>query len=527
MTRRRRDSELLGLVDTFRDIRNDYDAAKRTRFKRTRTGVQRSGSGSDYHYRTEDHYFGMMETARDLFRNHCLVAQGVRRLVSNVLRGGFALDVRTGDKDADKSLTDLWRDWAEDPDQCDTSQEHTFRTMERLAFQSVIVDGDILTLPARRTGSIQQVEAHRLRTPRRTKRNVVHGVLLDGYRRRREYWLTKQDIDPLATVSLVADVHKYPVRDRDGFRRIFHHYMPDRVSQTRGLSAFAPAIDTAGMGDDLMFAHLVKAQMSACITLLREMDGDVAPGTPGEGQETSSETRADGTSRTLAGWQPGMEIFGFPGERLSGFSPNVPNDTFFEHAMLILAIVAVNLDLPLQVLLLDPKQTNFSGWRGAMNQAQQRYRDLQLWFAENFHSPIYRWRVRHWIATNPTLAKDLGKAGLNPYGHRWQARGADYIEPMKDAQADELKVATAQTSPRRRAADRGIDWEDLTVEIVDDLGSIIERAFEKADKLNAAHEGLDLTWRDLIPRRLFDEPASEPLEMELGSEEGAPTEPAI
>ena len=41
-----------------------------------------------------------------------------------------------------------------------------------------------------------------------------------------------------------------------------------------------------------------------------------------------------------------MELFGFPGESLKGFSPNVPNPEFFQHAKLILTILASNLDLP-------------------------------------------------------------------------------------------------------------------------------------------------------------------------------------
>ena len=500
MTRHTRNPELMGLVESMRSMRNDYDAAKKTRFKRTRTGVSPTGSGADYHYRSELAYFGAMETARDLFRNHPLIGQGIRRLISNILLGGFSFDARTGDPGADKELAAWRQGWADDPEQCDLAGEHNWRTMEKLTLQQVIVDGDVMHLP-QRSGCLQQVEAHRLRTPRGTSRNVIHGVLLSEYRRRMEYWITKEDIDPMQPVRLVGDVRRYPVRDADGNRQVFHHYMPDRTSQTRGVTAFIPAIDTAGMGDDLMFAQLVKAQMSACVTLLRELGADAQVGTPGQGLETSTETRPDGTTRTLAGWQPGLEVFGFPGEKLNGFSPNVPNAEFFQHAMLILTIVAVNLDLPVAVLMLDPTQAgNFSSWRGAMQQARMRHREIQQWLIDSFHAPIYRWKVRHWMQTNPALQKMLGAPKLNPYGHRWQPRGWDYIEPYKDAKADELKVDTAQTSPRRRAAERGLDWDDITAEIVEDRSLAIERAFEKAAELSAKYEGLDATWRDLLPK---------------------------
>jgi capsid protein len=282
----------------------------------------------------------------------------------------IAAQIFRGDKAIDRDLFGRWSAYAAYRDEVDFTGEQNFHGMERLALQSVIVDGDILALPTE-NGAFQLVEGHRLRTPRGTKRNVVHGILLDEYRRRLEYWITKEDIDAMQPVPRVNDVTRYPARDRDGVRWVFHQYMPDRVSQTRGITAFAPAVDTASQGDDLFFAQLVKAQMAACVTLLRELSENSQVGIPGADLETTTEQRPTGTSRMLAGWQPGMEVFGWPGEKLSGFSPNVPNAEFFQHAMLILTIVAVNLDLPLAVLLLDPSKTNFSGWRGAMDQARE------------------------------------------------------------------------------------------------------------------------------------------------------------
>jgi hypothetical protein len=78
MVRAARTSDGAGLAEAFEGLRSDYDAAKQTRFKRKRTGIVPTGSGADYHYRSEAAYFGMVETARDLCRNHCLVGMGFR-----------------------------------------------------------------------------------------------------------------------------------------------------------------------------------------------------------------------------------------------------------------------------------------------------------------------------------------------------------------------------------------------------------------------------------------------------------------
>ncbi|MCI0430311.1 MAG: phage portal protein, partial [Rhodospirillales bacterium] len=197
---RRRDYEVESICEQFRELRADYDAAKKTRFKRTRTGIIPTGSGADYHYKPWTAYASILETARDLFRNHVLIGQGVRRLVANILRGGFTLDVKTGSEGLNEELVGRWHEWANDPI-CDIQGEQNFHGLETFVLQQTVVDGDILTLPTR-DGNLQLVEAHRLRTPTGTTRNVVHGVLLDDFRRRQEYWVTKDDISPFAALSL-------------------------------------------------------------------------------------------------------------------------------------------------------------------------------------------------------------------------------------------------------------------------------------------------------------------------------------
>ena len=123
----------------------------------------------------------------------------------------------------------------------------------------------------------------------------------------------------------VNDITQIPARDDAGHRQVFHHYLPDRRSQTRGVTAFAPMADTADHWDDL-------------------------------------------------------------------------------------GILAVNLDLPLCVFLLDASETNYSGFRGAIDQARQRWREIQSWMMGSFHRPVYEWKVRQWAVTDSALRKAVERA---------------------------------------------------------------------------------------------------------------------
>lgn len=503
--RRRRD-ENPSLAESFDLLRADYNAAKASRFRRTRAGVSGTGRSGDYHYRTEGDFLRLMEIARDFIRNDVVVGQAVRRLVHNVVRDGFTLDPQTHNSDADEILTRRWAEWTGDPARCELAGEHNWHRIEQLALQQTIVDGDLIVLLTN-TGAVELVEAHRMRTPTNAKRSskyknsLVHGVLLDENRRRREYWITKNDIDPNQTVSRISDMKRYPARDRQGNRLVLHVYRPDRVSQTRGVSALAPVVDVVSQHDECQFAQMVKQQVSSAFAILRQQadphflrTGSAPTAVQLGARET--ETLSDGTTRTLEGIGPGMIYTGQPGETLTGFSPNVPNPEFFKHTSLLLTFISINLGLPLQVLLLDPTKTNFSGWRGAIDQARMGFLDLQNWLIASLHSPVYRWQVRNWATTDPVLRELDQLPGVDLLRHRFHPPSWPYIEPLKDASADLLQVRNGMLSHRRRCAKRGLNWEEVSAEIVADNALLIRKAEEAAQKLNL-ELNLNLSWREL------------------------------
>ena len=505
MSRRRWDTTQT-LADAFKQLRTeyeatqpraDYDAAKTSRYRRSLTGVSAMGSGADYHYRSEVEFLRMIELARYYDRCDQVVGQGVTRLIDNVLQDGVKVDPQTGNAEADARLTALWRKWTTTPEQCHRPGEYKFHRMARLALRSVVVDGDILFLGIK-DGTIEPIEAHRLRTPR-TKRNVVHGILFDDDRRPLEYWLTKEDIEPYRNVSRVGEMKQYPARDAKGDRQVFHVRNPKRFSQARGVSAFMPIADPTGMFGDIQFAKLVQAQVASCFAIFRQRDFEMSAGDSPQRGEGTTETLADGTTRTIEGVAPGMEITGAPGEKLLGFSPNIPNPEYFPHAMLILTIISINLNLPLAVLLLDPSKTNFSGWRGAMDQAREGFRGIQGWMVDFFYEPIYLWKVRQFLAEDPVLAQLAMQDGVDIFAHRWNAPRWKYIEPLKDASADLLRERNAMTSKRRRHAEQGNDWEEVANEIVEDNALAIRLAKTTAIQLNTEFDDdAPVHWRELI-----------------------------
>lgn len=500
--------ELETLPQAFEGLRADYDAARSTRFRRTRTGLVPSGSGADYHYKSEASYLRLMELARDMDRNDVIVGQTVDRAVTNAIQDGIRLAANTGDEGLDRELEDLWEEWGNTPEECDVAKEMCFSDMEYLALRHQFVDGDIVALPLK-TGQLQMIEAHRIRKPRKTKRNVVNGVLLSDTRERLEFWITKDDVDPLRPVSLVSEVDRYAVRDSDGNRQLFHVFNPKRISQTRGVTALAPIFDMLGMFEDINFAKLVQQQVVSCFAIFRQMDvGGHSLNAPTQAGERTTEPLGDGKVRTIEGISPGMDIQGLPGETLTGFSPRVPNPEFFEHIKLVLTMIGVNLGLPLVLVTLDASETNFSGWRGAIDQARLGFRHNQKWLIKRFHRPVYLWKLRDWLFQDRALRRQAAKRKITIARHLWNPPSWSYIEPKKDAEADVVRLDNNLISLRRLYSERwGQDWGRVGKEIVEDRAKLIVWAIESADVINAKFTDAKVSWRELANSKMQPEVA--------------------
>jgi lambda family phage portal protein len=486
-----------GIQSAFADIRADYDATRQSRFVRRRTGVSAMGSGADYHFRTESSYYDLIEQARDMDRNDALVGILADRRVDNIVQSGFTLDPKTGDKALDTDLWQWWEDFTNDPDQCDIAGEATWKEIERQACRSESIDGDMI-VAGTEDGSFQMLESHLIRTKSKVD-NTFLGVTTDKHGKREQYHVAEET----GVFGQFGDSTPVDVRDENGIRQLFHVYNPRRVNVTRGVTQLAPVFSISGMLEDINFAKLVQQQVVSCFAVFRKLASEQSglPSADGVYGEGSTETTASGT-RQIEGVSPGMEIIGQPGEELTGFSPNVPNSEYFQQVKLILQIIGVNFGLPLCLVLMDGSETNFSGWRGAVDEARKGFVADQMNLVRRLNKPAYDWKLRQWLASGDAgsaMRKAASKLGDAFYRHNWNLPTWSYIEPVADAEGDATQLRNALTSPRRLHAARGKDWEEIAEESIADNGFAIEAATKQAEKINAAFpNSLAVTWRDLI-----------------------------
>lgn len=478
-------------VAAFNVLKAEYAAALPSRFRRERMLL---GGSADAHYALWHHFYQLREYARDWDRNDPLVGQLVDRAVGNVLQGGLRLVPQTGVPALDKLLKDLWREWSEDSTACDSTGRLAFPEIEALVLRHQILDGDCFALPLD-DGTLQMVEGDLVDSAYDLAGKVIHGVELDARRRPIAYHFVKEPVHRrFAHASRhpsIDGVDKRPAFDEDGDPVVLHVFDPKRFSQSRGVTAFHAIADYLGQIEDVNFATLLKQQVAACIALFINRTGDVKLG------DRDTETVTSNTETTEA-MTPGAILRGRIGEAITGFSPAIPANEFFQHMSLLLRMVGAQLGLPLELVLLDFSQGNFSSQRMAIEEARKGAERVQESLPRRFHRHVYRWKVRGWIAAGLIPAALAASAGPKLFAHKWNGRGWAYIDPQRDAQADKLRLENMLVSPRDLATERGYDFDEIVSEAVEDNEKAIGAAQEAVARLEA--KGVEVSWREVLGR---------------------------
>lgn len=490
----------------------DYDVLKGGPLIRQRTGLAPLGAGADWHMRFEIQHLRLSELALDLDRNDLVIGQGVTRFVDNVLQGGPRVEPKTGNDEVDSILRDGWQEWCGDKYQCHFLQTQNWSEMRETSLRAAIVQGDMFQVMMS-NNSADLMESHRARKPLNTTRNVVFGILKDESNRPRQVWFTKENIQPTQQLNNVSATNPVDIRDSEDFEQVMHLVQGLRATQTRGVTKFACMFKAATLHDDTLFAQLVNHQVQSCITLLRQqppaINGLPSPETGTAGDVEIADD--DEGQRIIQKLAPGLEIAGKPGEIISAFTPQMAGVQFWTFERVILMFLAINLNVPLPVLLLDASEGNFANMRGILMQARITWQKWQRWQVDHQERPTYFWRVRALLEERSPRGERLralvSKGDVNLYQQVWHLPEWEYIDPLKDVSAGALELATGQSSPRRVAARQQVDFNHLAREIVDDRGMLMElavlKAFELNQKLAKQLEGQNpIPWEVLAPMGL-------------------------
>lgn len=289
----------------------------------------------------------------------------------------------------------VWQQWCK---VADINGQYSFEEMQGLAQKEMVEAGEVLirlvVVPLEDRGikrpvplALEMIEADRLATDMDSYqyrsagsegRRVVRGVELDEQNKPVAYWIYPQHpADPYTTRR---SAQRIPAE------QLLHLFRKDRVSQTRGVTWFAPVMQWMRDLNTYMDNEMQAGAVASCFTAFVTTN---SPSVPANGApSTASQTDVNGNQYDYL--EPGRIMYGSPGEGVQVINPARPNSGAEPWINLMLRGIAVGTGLSYEIVARDFSQTNYSSNRASQLEDRRRFRRWQRYMIEHLCEPVWR-----------------------------------------------------------------------------------------------------------------------------------------
>lgn len=423
----------------------------------------------------------LVARSRDLDRNTGVAAGAFQTLTDNVVGIGLRLsawgDYRALGKDImwseqwGRNVESLWRTWA-GTTACDVAGKLTFTGMTQLVFRSVLQNGEALALPLwLERGStpwrtcMQLIDVDRLSNPGNMTPTMClrGGIEMDDYGRPKAYHIRKMSTWPAmffpAIGGIAGEWECVPAETSWGRKRVLHIYTPDRVDQTRGKPFLTPVIEQFRMLDSYQRAELQSAIVNALVAGIIETPVD--PGTLAEMMGGDANEYLQSKNQYRVQLEGGAFIPLYPGDKMVPFAPDRPAPQFAAFSEFVLRQIGVVLGLPYELVMKDFSKTNYSSARAALLEAWRNFNARRDWLATYWAQPVYELWFEE--AVNAGLIEAPDFYNLRPFYVRakWIGPGRGWIDPVKEAEAAQMRIAGGISTLEIECAEQGLDWAEV------------------------------------------------------------------
>lgn len=426
----------------------------------------------------------LVARSRDLARNHGVAQGSVQTHLDNIVGTGLRLsclpDYRALGRDKEwaeawsSRVESLWQAWASTTS-CDAAGSLSFWMMTRLVLRSVLLNGEALGLAlwlpgeSRYATRIQLIEPDRLSNPtgRLDSERLRSGIEIDERGAPVAYWIRKTHPgDWYGTFMRFTgdEWERVPAFTPWGRRRVIHVYDRERIGQSRGKPILSAVLAQFKMLDRYQTAELQSSIVNALIAAFIE--------TPMEQTAIAELFGADPNSTEFKNWlqqrreyvaplRGGAIIPIYPGDRVQPFTPGRPAAAFESFVTNVFRHIAVGLNLPYELLMKDFSKTNYSSARAALLEAWRYFRSSRQWLAELWATPVYELWLEEAVNAGEIDAPEFYRNREFYARSKWIGPGRGWIDPVKEAQAAQIRMDAGISTLEEECAEQGLDWEEV------------------------------------------------------------------
>jgi lambda family phage portal protein len=415
----------------------------------------------------------LLARARELMVTNGYAANSCEAFAANLVGDGIKPSSLIEDADLRDQVQRLWLAWT---DEADADGLTDFYGLQAMVAREMFVAGEcFVRLRPRRPEDglrvpfqVQLLQSEMLpfeKTETATNGNRIRcGIEFDAIGRRVAYHFRRRHPgDSTDQGDVIPETVRVPAED------VLHVFRPIDAGQIRGLPHVAPAMVRLFLLDQYDDAELDRKKTAAMFA------GFITKTAPEEQLMGEIEDAEDGTG--IASLEPGTLQVLLPGEDVKFSSPADVGGGYEAFQYRTLLSIAASVGLPYHLVTGDVRQANYSSLRAELVEFRRRVGQLQHGVvAHQLCRPIWR----RWLEA-ATLSGALDLEDLNTaLPVQWIPPRWDWVDPLKDIQAQLLAIEAGLLSRRKAVEATGYDIEEIDRE-------------NAADRDRA--EGLGLTYR--------------------------------
>lgn len=401
--------------------------------------------------------------SRDMVRKNPHAANGVETLTSNIIGCGIRPLMNWENEKFAQQVREVWEDWMEE---CDATGRHNFFGLQELACREIVEGGEVFfrlrdRLPSDRLSvplQLQMLEPEQLDTSMSVilgKNRVRNGIEYNEIGKTVAYYFYKEH--PGDTFTHGFKSVRVPAN------RVIHVFKSLRAGQQRGVPWLSTILVKLHELDKYDDAELLRKQIAAMYTAFVTRTATDEDDSPIPGLERD----ADHAGTYTASLEPGTMQFLDPGESITFSSPADLGENYKEFIRVQLQSVAVGLGLLYEQLSGDLRNVSFSSIRTGILEFRRKVEMAQRnIFVYQMCRPIFSaFMNKALISGAVSIPRDFERNERKYMRTAWIPQGFDWVDPLKDVQA-EIKAMRAGINSRANiAAKRGLDVVDLDKDI--------------------------------------------------------------
>ena len=236
-------------------------------------------------------------------------------------------------------------------------------------------------------------------------------------------------------------------------------YLPvlTRAEQVREMSPLCSSLSRIDDINEFIAAALRKEQVLSYLGVF--VKNSVPGGSFGRGFAPAGGPKG---KQELA-LEQGMITYLAPGESVETINPAGVSASSGEMLRTTQRLTGSGQGLSYEAASRDMSQVNYSSARQGLLEDRKTYSSWQTYLIDHLLTPVYE-EWLDWMLLSGQLPVSPQEYAKNPEAyqrHVWVRPGWDWIDPLKEANANRVALDTCQTTLQEICASKGKDWRDI------------------------------------------------------------------